>query len=106
MGSCVKPAFAYPRPSFAVNRMVRPSAYFLVHQPIIAPVTARPGEYLALYLAHPRQTVSVISRDRQQILQREAIPLAMLTAQLLTLCRDQVIQGLSASDEVVLLRVA
>ena len=86
--------------------MSRMPAYFAVRQPMIAPVRARPGEWLALWIGHPEHTVLVISRDRQRVLFRGNLPLALTAEQLLTLCKQDVISGLSPSDEALLLRVA
>lgn len=82
--------------------MIRPTAYFRVHSPIISPLVARPGEFIALWLAHPDQTVSVIAVDRSGTLQTGNPPLAAVTDDLRRLCAAGVISGLAASDAALL----
>lgn len=73
---------------------------------MIGPITARPGEYLAFWMTHPKQTLSVISADRKHVLRTANAPLGAVTGQLLNLCVDGVITGLSPSDVALLVRVA
>jgi hypothetical protein len=86
--------------------MPLPTAYFRVKQPMIGPIPARPGEFIALWMSHPKQTLSVISADRQQVLRTANVPLGAVTGQLLHLCLDDVVIGLSPSDVALLVRVA
>lgn len=73
---------------------------------MIAPIVARPGEFLALWMSHPKHTLSVISADRQQVVRTANVPLGALTGQLLNLCLDDVVIGLSPSDVALLMQVA
>jgi hypothetical protein len=86
--------------------MPLPTAYFRVQQPMVGPIAARPGEFIALWMTHPKQTLSVISADRQQVLRTANAPLGAVTGQLLHLCLDDVIIGLSPSDVALLMQVA
>ena len=82
--------------------MIRPTAYFRVVLPIIAPIAARPGEFVALWLTHPDHSLTVISRDRTTVLRSANAPHGRVSGDLLHLCLDGAIMGLSSADEAVL----
>ena len=84
--------------------MPQPTAYFKVLAPMVGPIPARPGEFLALWLAHPDQTLSVIALDRAETTRSVNTPHGVVSGALLHLCLDGVITALTPRDLEVLER--
>jgi hypothetical protein len=86
--------------------MTCPTAYFRVLAPMVSPIVARPGEYVALWMDHSDHTLSVISADRRHTIRTANPPLGRVTGDLLHLCLDGVILGLTRADESLLVSAA
>jgi hypothetical protein len=85
-----------------MDDMMHPTAYFRVLAPMVAPIAARPGEYVALWLHHPDYTLSVIDRHRRQTPRTANPPHGVVSGALLHLCLDGVLTGLTPADAAVL----
>lgn len=79
-----------------------PTAYFRVLAPMVAPIRAKPGEYLALWMTHPDRTLSVMGAESRRTVRTANPPIGAVTGALLHLCIDGVILGLSPADELAL----
>lgn len=85
-----------------MSLMTCPTAYFRVMAPMVAPIPAKPGQYLAFWMTHPDRTLSVIAADSRRTLRTANPPIGAVTGALLHLCIDGVILGLSPADELAL----
>lgn len=79
-----------------------PTAYFRVLAPMVAPIRAKPGEFLALWMTHPERTLSVMGAENRRTVRTANPPIGAVTGALLHLCVDGVILGLSPADELAL----